>query len=315
MLRAVTKGTMQFAFGRFPGGARLYRLLTRRYMGTQVTHVDKLKRVWPGYVKVWQEYGGLNMQGLEIWCHEGGWTPFPALASFLVTGSGGATTNVEARLQKKYIAHAVDGALALRIEGIDVPDQRREAIESLRAVERFDYVYAALNGCLCEQVDPRHVPLSDAAYDLCHSGGALEHYHSEELRGFLRECFRVLRPGGVASHVFDHRDHLHHADRRLPFLNHLAYSPRRYGFLFGHPLGYHSRLLPAQVAALFEEAGFERIAVRRMILPDRVYVEGDEALRGATGIHRGRVHPAFRAATDADLRTAAAHYLFRKPAS
>src|SRR2546421_412739 len=140
MWRAVVKGAGLAAFGRAPGGARFYRRLTREWAGTQATHVDKLRRVWPRYVEVWQSRCG---------------------------------------------------------------------------VER-----AAL-------------PLSADSVDLCHSGGALEHYPPDALRAFLAECFRILRPGGVASHVFDHRDHLHHADRRWPFLAHLALPDAMYELLYG----------------------------------------------------------------------------------
>lgn len=78
------------------------------------------------------------------------------------------------------------------------------------------------------------------------------------------------------------------------------------------PLSYHNRLLPAQVSRLFEQVGFERVAVRRMILPDRRYVEGEDAMAGRPGLSRRFLAPRFRDASDLDLRTAAAHYLYRK---
>ena len=43
-MKAALKASVLFAFGRAPGGARLYRYLTRIGMGTQATHVDKLAR-------------------------------------------------------------------------------------------------------------------------------------------------------------------------------------------------------------------------------------------------------------------------------
>jgi hypothetical protein len=103
-------------------------------------------------------------------------------------------------------------------------------------------------------------------------------------------------------------------DPNWSFLAHLRLSPRTYAALCGHPLMYHNRLLPSQVCGLFERAGFERIAVRRMVLPSRAYVDDEEeALSGTPGIDRSRLAAPFRSATDADLRTAAAHYLYRKP--
>jgi hypothetical protein len=65
---------------------------------------------------------------------------------------------------------------------------------------------------------------------------------------------------------------------------------------------------------LIEVAGFERIAVRRMILPAQLYVHDERVTDGQAGIERGQLARRFRSATDADLHTAAAHYLYRKPA-
>ncbi len=88
-----------------------------------------------------------------------------------------------------------------------------------------------------------------------------------------------------------------------------------YRLACGHPLLYHNRLLPTEVTDLFTAAGFEQIAVRRMTLPDHRYVAtGDEVLAASPGIARSALATRFRQASDADLRTAAAHYLFRKPA-
>jgi SAM-dependent methyltransferase len=313
MIRAAAKGAILFGFGRMPGGARLYRRLTREWMGTQGSHVDKLRRVWPGYVHVWRSRCGLEMEGLDLWVHEGGWTPFAPLVNYLLTGNGGVVTNVEAHMLDRYLARAVNGALLTALPE-PVPAERRRRVEALRWYERSVDAIEAVGGALHEAVSPAAVPLPSNSIDLCHSGGTLEHYRPDELAAFLSECFRILRPGGIASHVFDHRDHLHHADRRWPFLAHLALPEPAYTTLCGHPLGYHSRLLSPQIIRSFEDAGFEKVAIRRLILPERRYVDEEEAtVTGRRGLPRALLARRFRKIAEADLRTAAAHYLFRKP--
>src|SRR5579871_75509 len=313
MWRAVAKGALLFAFGRVPGGARLYRNLTRERMGTQATHVDKLRRVWPGYVQVWRSRCGLSMDDLDIWVHEGGWTPFPLLVNYLLTGKGGVVTNTQGRVLDRYLARAVEGALTAELPQDLICPQRRRHLDPLRWCDRVEAAVAAVDGKVYAGVHSGALPLVSDSIDLCHSGGALEHYRSETLSAFLMECYRILRPGVLSSHVFDHRDHLRHADRQWPFLAHLALPGPVYTLLCGHPLLYHNRLLPGEIMALFESAGFERIAVRRLILPNNRYVEGDEALQGQPGLRRSRLASRFRHASDVDLRTAAAHYLYRKP--
>lgn len=128
------------------------------------------------------------------------------------------------------------------------------------------------------------------------------------------ECFAALKPGGLSSHVFDHRDHLYHADKRYPFLNHLRFSDAAYRVFFGHRLLFHNRILPEEVIRAFCDGGFELVSFRRLVLPSGRYAEsGDEVTSGLRGLNSQKLHPRFRAASEADLYTAAAHYLFRKP--
>lgn len=313
MRRDRLKSALLFACGWTPGGALLYRAVTRNLMGTQATHVDKLGRVWPGYAEVWRSRCGLCLEGMEVWIHESGWTPYPFLINYLLTGKGGVATNSEGHILDRYLAHAIDGAMATALPATLIPPERRVFLEALRQTTRAEEAIAAVGGTSYSGVSPGKIPLLARSSDLCHSGGALEHYRPETLSAFLRECHRVLRPGGIASHVFDHRDHLHHADQRRPFLAHLAVSEARYAAFYGHPLLYHNRLLPEQVMPLFEEAGFERIAVRRMIYPERRYVEGEATLEGQPGAERARLKGRFQNTSEIDLRTAAVHYLYRKP--
>jgi hypothetical protein len=312
MWRALAKGLAMAAFGHAPGGSDLYRRLTREIGGTQASHVDKLARVLPGYCRLWTERCGLRLEGARMWMHEGGWTPYPLLAAYLLTGSGGVVTNGAGRMLQRYLVPAVNGALATDWPAGAVPAHRVHSVEALRWAPAVDDVIAATGGALHAGVDPTRPPLADASVDLVHSGGALEHLPPAALTRFLAASRRILAPGAVASHVFDHRDHLYHADHRWPFLAHLALPPLAYRLTAGHPLGYHNRLTPTEVAALFQAAGFQLIALRRLILPDHRWVDDDDdARRGTPGLPRALLARPFRDISQLDLRTAAAHYLCR----
>jgi SAM-dependent methyltransferase len=310
VIRAVAKGAVQLGFGRMPGGHHAYRAITRGRMGTAATHVDKLARVWPGYVAVWKRCG-VTLDGAQLWTHDAGATPFMPFAAYLLTGRGPIVTDPHERFLDRYLQRARAGALeAAWPEGV-IPESRRHTIDGLRWITSAREA-AERVGARCHR-DPRE--LASDSVDLCHSGGALEHLRPDELAAFVAEITRVLRPGGLSSHVFDHRDHLHHADRSLPFLAHLTWSDPAYRAMFGHSLGYHSRLSPSEVERVFAAAGLERILVRRLIYrgDDRVWVESeDEALAGRPGVARTQLAARFASMLDAELRVAAAHYLFRK---
>ena len=313
MIRGLAKGALFAGFGVTGSTAQVYRTVTREWMGSQATHVDKLRRVWPGYVAVWRDHG-IELDGATVWVHEGGWTPFPFFANYLVTGAAGVVTNEEGRMLDRYLARAVNGALTCALPA-DLPlDERRLELEPLRWAESASDAVAGLGGTLHEGVHADDIPLGDNSVDLCHSGGTLEHHRPTDLERFINEAMRVLRPGGTMSHVFDHRDHLHHADAQWPYLRHYGMSDLTYRILCDNPLLYHNRLLPGEVARIFEDAGFERVIIRRMMLPSRQYVaDGEDMSEGDRGIGRARLANRFRDASDDDLRTAAAHYLYRKP--
>ena len=311
MKRALAKGAVQFAFGRIPGGAKTYRFLTRRLMGTQSTHVDKLARVWPGYATVWEERCGFELEGKRIWIHEGGHTIFPFLAGYLLTGRGPIVTNLEADLDDQYLAKAVRAASEFTLSDREEVKNRQlwisqQAEEHRSALEWVELLNA-------EYLVGGAMPAGKC--DLVHSGGVLEHYSLEELESFIGATVEILNPGGISSHIFDHRDHLYHADKQIPFLQHLQFSESTYRFLFGHKLCFHNRLSSGEIEELFAKAGLEKLGIRRHILPDARYVDSDEEAiaDGLLGLPEDRLHPRFRdRITTADLHTAAAHYLFRK---
>ncbi|MFH1470028.1 MAG: methyltransferase domain-containing protein [Pseudomonadota bacterium] len=313
MLKALLKGGLQAGLGHAPGGPALYRRIAWELFGTQATHVDKLARVLPGYCRVWERACGLRLEGLDLWVHEPGGTPFWGLAGFLLTGRPVALTNAEARMLDRHLVRAVHGVLATPLPpGLGSPD-RRAMVSACRWLSTVAEALAQVGTRLHEEVDPGAIPLPDASVDLVHSGGSLEHYPQATLEAFLRECRRVLRPGGLLSHVLDHRDHLHHADRSMPFLAHLALPGPVYSALRGHPLGYHNRLSPAEVAELLARVGFEPVALRRMAYPGRRYAADAVVRVGDPGVPAGLLARRFRGLDPLDLRTAAAHYLARRP--
>ncbi len=287
-------------------------MITRKLLGTASSNVVKLRRVWPEYATVWRSRCGVSLEGARIWMHEPGATPFAPLAAYVLTGNAGLTTSREQPILDRYIARSVNAVMDAGLACDESSRERVREIEGARWRRSWPSAVRALGGEAISIPSAGSLPLSSDSVDLCHSGGVLEHYRPEVLAGFLRECHRILRPGGIASHVVDHRDHLYHADKRIPFAAHLVLSEPIYEALLGHPLGYHNRLSPTDLDMRFEEAGFERIAVRRMILPPRTYVADEEVATGEPGSPRWLLAPRFRDISEPDLATAAAHYLFRK---
>lgn len=314
VLRGAAHASFLFAVAHLPGGARAYHALTRGLLRSQRRVVRKLQRVWPGYARLWHERCGLELEGRTIWVHEPGWIPFAPLASYLLTGRAGVLTSTGGPPSSRYVRASVRAVLEAQIVGDSSTHAARRAQVAALAGAAVGTLLQATRGEVAAGVDPAALPLAGDSADLCHSGGVLEHYAPDVLAAFLRESFRVLRAGGVASHVYDHRDHLRHVDPRWPFLLHMALPDDVYRAAFGHPLLFHNRLAPAEVTALFEAAGFERIAARRFVLPDKRYVDADAAQAGAAGVPGWLNSGRLGRLSAEDRHTAAIHYLYRKPA-
>ncbi len=142
----------------------------------------------------------------------------------------------------------------------------------------------------------RTVP--DGACDFAFSQAVLEHVPRAEFDATLAELARVLRPGGVASHQIDFRDHLADGLNNLRFRTALWEAPwfaRRSGF-------YTNRLRPSEMTAAFRRAGFA-VEVRAARHWRRI------------PIARGALAPEFRGFDDADLLLRDAHVVLRRAES
>jgi SAM-dependent methyltransferase len=96
--------------------------------------------------------------------------------------------------------------------------------------------------------------------DLIFSQAVLEHVRKREFLDTMRECRRILKPGGVCSHQVDLRDHLGGA------LNNLRFSERIWeSELFATSGFYTNRIYYSQMLSLFVQAGFRAdvVGVRR----------------------------------------------------
>lgn len=90
-----------------------------------------------------------------------------------------------------------------------------------------------------ELYDGWRFPLADASVDVVWSKSVLEHV--PRYREVLAENWRVLRPGGVAAHIVDLRDHLtlHNGQDWLRFLR---YSEPRWERMASHRSSWCNRL-------------------------------------------------------------------------
>jgi SAM-dependent methyltransferase len=119
---------------------------------------------------------------------------------------------------------------------VDDPAHYRAALERLSALggtppilaepATLDAVLAACDAAYLTDGIDALANIPGNSVDLLFSTAVLEHIHRADFDRLLGEIFRVLRPGGVSSHLVDLRDHLGGG------LNNLRFSRR----LWEHPV-------------------------------------------------------------------------------
>ena len=319
MIKALVKGAGLFSFGLIPGGAKFYHFITQNMMGTMESHITKMYNLWPGIVRELTDIGGISLDKARVWEHEAGWTPFIPLLFYITTGCGGAVVNTGirgARILERHLGKSIHMAkeMALNLSGIiHIPGDRLNLLRSLQEGKALRDVLDAIGCKYIEDSTSGKVSLPERSMDVLLSGGQLEHYPPHILEAFLKEAFRILKPGGIVNITLDHRDHLYHFDKKLPFLFHFGIPDSVYKITHRSPLLYHNRLLPDEVAGMLRRCGFEEIKILRLALPDFKYVDYTDTDAGDFGIDRKRLSERFRDASDSALKTAAGKYIFRKP--
>lgn len=93
--------------------------------------------------------------------------------------------------------------------------------------------------------------IASDSVDFVFSQAVIEHVRRYEFIDTQRECFRVVKPGGVVSHRVDLKDHLGGG------LNNLRFSERLWeSALFSKSGFYTNRIQYSEMMQMFEEAGF-----------------------------------------------------------
>jgi len=99
--------------------------------------------------------------------------------------------------------------------------------------------------------------ISDASVDFVWSHAVLEHVRKHDFARLVRALHRVMRPGAVASHTVDLRDHLGGG------LNHLRFSDALWENRFMASAGFYTnRLGMSEMVELFAGAGFKVVLPR-----------------------------------------------------
>jgi SAM-dependent methyltransferase len=295
------KSAIRHSILALPGGAPLYRWITGKLLGTQAGMTAKWFRVFPAHIKVLQRVYGDAARAQSLWCQDCGASPAAALAMALATDKPGLLTDRFDRCGDRYL-DACRSVLAEKGRGLaelsHAPPDRFEAVTAAAQQRTAHDVMRDLGMSYSRDYSIIQNEPWRGKLGMVFSAGTLEHYRPDEIRPLLEMTRDCLQPGGVLSHVMDHRDHRWHADKTISPLLHLTLSEEAYARRFSNPLDYHNRWMRSQWVALLEELGFT-------VECHDVFTYTDDL----TPLRRDQLAPEFRALSDADLRALVTHFV------
>lgn len=172
-------------------------------------------------------------------------------------------------------------------EGLHLPPELLGAagFQELLALCRAEYLTEGLNSLRA---------LPDESVDFIWSHSVLEHVRKRDFDPTMNEMFRILKPGGRASHSIDLMDHL------AKSLNNLRFSEGVWESEFIARSGFYTnRLRFSEIEESIDRAGFARLAGRRGRWPQ-------------PPLSRAKLDPQFRELSEEDLLTRTAHFVLTK---
>lgn len=291
-----------FAFSRYTED--LYERLTAVHLGTQ----EGMSRKWcywfREHIVLSRRYGKVGFSGKRIWLFEPGWSLAPVILSRLITADEILVTEDFPRLADRYVpaALAETGKIAPSImRSVAAPAAGSSSLNELRGETSADRI---LDLCRARYFvgGIKDLDLIESgSTDACFSMGRLEHFDRDGLSRLLAQMHRILSPGGIASHIVDHRDHFWHFDKSIHCFHHLTFSDKQWNALSRGRHVYRNRLLEGDYLRLFQDSGFEVLAAIH-----------DLHRRDAEGVDPGTLWGRFAELGSEDLEGAVTHFVVRR---
>ncbi|MEZ0227133.1 MAG: methyltransferase domain-containing protein [Planctomycetota bacterium] len=202
-------------------------------------------------------------------------------------------------LYRRARDHLERRAPLLPLADPSVKEARAEALRRFDEVAKLDGPEVVLDEtkvCCRYPVDAAKLPFPDASFDVVLSNASFEHF-SDPVAA-VRECTRVMAPGGLALHQIDLRDH---RDFSNP-LEFLRYEEADWKDLYkDKPFCFTNR---------FRKSDFERAFAESGLVVSGVEVNMKTTLDPTL---RARLHPRFRDRSQEDLEAVSAFFVLRKP--
>lgn len=247
------KGLSQTALSLLPGAAHLnywgQKLITRAHSDYGPVVENRLdKAQW--FKQQFARHGEVDLGEAQFYEFGAGWNLAGPLALYCLGVNRQIAIDIT-RCARLELVNRVIGEMDRYADKVS----RRPGtpLRSLRELESWlgiDY-RAPANAC--------DTGIPSGSVDCITNTFTLEHIPPADVRALLKECGRILKPGGVLLSMIDYQDHYSYCDTQTSVYNFLQYSEQEWKW-FNSALHYQNRLRHSQYRQLFVNAGFETVA-------------------------------------------------------
>lgn len=105
-------------------------------------------------------------------------------------------------------------------------------------------------------LDARKTGIESDSIDFILSNATMEHIPEKSLPDIMKECYRILKPGGIMSNAIDYRDHWSFFDSEISVYNYLQYSETEFEKL-NPSIMYQNRMRHKDYMKIISDTGFK----------------------------------------------------------
>ncbi|NUO18830.1 methyltransferase domain-containing protein [bacterium] len=300
------KALTQKALWALPGGIYLNAAVSKLRAGHSA-EAELLRKHAPNYLR---HMAALRRHGFEISGEKTfleigtGWDVNVAFLARLTGFGRVVTVDAFRHLQTKQIEACVKlfpqlaGELCTSFS-LDEESLRRKIDEGSRISGEEFCGWAGIE--YIAPISREYGEIETGTCDVVYSTAVFEHIYVADVIETLKQIHRVLKPGGVTTHVIDLKDHFAYYQPGLPYNHFLRFSESEWMKWAGNPMSFTNRLLASDWERLFRDSGLDVVQFEEVIetsLPE---------------MDKGLLHEDFRHRSERDLRVGELHVIARKP--
>ena len=254
---------------RLPFGERAYywiqKNVTKSLVMTDEKYFDAFRRKVIRPLVAIKKYGQIPLNSARFFEFGAGWDLLCPLGFSILGGvNDSICVDLNEFMHKVDIYHCIDfygrniDELKNRLNDKELLETCKNGHEPIinKNTDILDFLKNSYGIEYKAPCDAGHTELSDGSVDYIVVNTTLQHIPWEDVNRITKECFRILKSGGLFITNVNYLDHYANFDRKINHYNFLQYSEKDWA-RYSPSLHYQNRRRHSDYQRCFLDAGFE----------------------------------------------------------